>query len=253
MGERVPYTHGGDCRLLAVDPDLAGALAPDVRAAALAHCRAPTILVARGSWAAERLGALPGGIGLLVVEGVLLRRVGVNGRFGAELLGAGDLLRPWQGEDGSLLGATHDWRVIQQARLAVLNEAATRRLARFPPLLGAIAGRAIGRSRRLAVTMAVMHHPRVETRVHMVLWHLATRWGRVRPDGISLPLRLSHSLIADLVAAQRPSVTVSLRHLAERGRVTSRADGWLLHGGPPAELLELQAVDLGAAAGHRDP
>jgi CRP-like cAMP-binding protein len=37
-----------------------------------------------------------GGYGLLVLEGLLLRRVGIEGRYGAELLGPGDLLRPWQ-------------------------------------------------------------------------------------------------------------------------------------------------------------
>jgi hypothetical protein len=39
------------------------------------------------------------GIGLIVLRGRLIRRLGIDGRFGAELLGQGDVLRPWQGED----------------------------------------------------------------------------------------------------------------------------------------------------------
>ena len=42
-------------------------------------------------------------LGLLVLDGLIIRRVGVAGRFGAELLGDGDLLRPWEREDA---GAT---------------------------------------------------------------------------------------------------------------------------------------------------
>ena len=34
-------------------------------------------------------GVARGGFGLLVLDGVLIRRVGVNGRFGAELLSNG--------------------------------------------------------------------------------------------------------------------------------------------------------------------
>jgi CRP-like cAMP-binding protein len=54
----------------------------------------------------------------------------------------------------------------------------------------------------------------------------------VRGDGVLLPLRLSHSLLADLVCARRPSVTVALQRLAE-GRLVERAEtGWILHGDP---------------------
>ncbi len=50
----------------------------------------------------------------------------------------------------------------------------------------------------------------------MLLWHLADRWGRVRSEGVVLPLRLTHSVLADLVAARRPTVTTSLSELARQ-------------------------------------
>jgi CRP-like cAMP-binding protein len=185
------------------------------------------------------------GIGLLVLEGLLIRRVGIDGRFGAELLAEGDLLRPWQGEDiQSTLPHTAGWRVVQPARLAVLDGNAAARFARYPALTGAIAAKLLNRSRCLALMMAIIHNPRIDTRVHMLLWHLADRWGRVRRDGIIVPLRLTHTTIADLVAAQRPTVTGSLTKLTQRELVRPTDEGWLLLGDPPGELLELQEVEV---------
>jgi len=195
----------------------------------------------RGPWKAEQMHVMEDGIGLLVLEGLLIRRVGIDGRFGAELLGDGDLLRPWQGEDLQLaLPHTTGWRVLTRSRLAVLDGRVAERLARYPALTGALAGRALNRARGLCLMMAIVHHPRIEVRLHMLFWHLANRWGRVRSDGVMLPLRLSHSVLADLVAAQRPSVTAALGKLADRKLVFAVRDGWLLCDEPPGELLELR-------------
>jgi hypothetical protein len=203
------------------------------------------MMVPTGRWNTDRMTMLKDGIGLLVLDGLMIRRVGVDGRFGAELLGSGDLLRPWQGEDlDSTVPFTTGWRVIARAQVALLDERVAARLARYPSLTGELTARALERSRRLVLIMAIVHHPRIEVRVHMLFWHLADRWGHVRPDGVVLPLGLSHSVIADLVAAQRPSVTGALGKLVERGLVRNLKDGWLLCGDPPGELLEIQDVDV---------
>ncbi|HEY5317302.1 MAG TPA: Crp/Fnr family transcriptional regulator, partial [Solirubrobacteraceae bacterium] len=190
--------------------------------------------------------------GFLVLEGLLIRRVGVDGRFGAELLGEGDLLRPWQGQGVPLaLPRTTGWRVLEPTRLAVLDAVAAQRFARYPELIGTLVGRALERSRNLAVNMAIVHQPRVDIRLRMLFWHLADRWGLVRNDGISLPLHLTHTVLADLVTARRPTVSSALSELAERGLVRVIDDAWLLSGDPPGELLELQPVvvrDLNAEA-----
>jgi CRP-like cAMP-binding protein len=192
----------------------------------------------------------PGGIGLLVLEGLLIRRVGVDDRYGAELLGEGDLLRPWQGEDGAgTINPSTGWRVLEAARLAVLDEHAARVMAAYPQLTGALVARAVGRSRNLALNMAIIHQARVNVRLLMLLWHLADRWGRVRSEGVALPLRLTHSVLADLVAARRPTVTSSLTELARQELVEPLNRGWLLRGEPPGELLELERVHVGAGAG----
>jgi CRP/FNR family cyclic AMP-dependent transcriptional regulator len=238
------------CQLLVEDPDLAEAVPSDLRARATDECIAPVARLTRGRWTGERPDLPRDGIGLLVLEGLLIRRVGVDGRFGAELLGAGDLLRPWQGEDAEpTLPHTTGWRVLQACRIALLDNRVAGRLSRYPPLTARLVGRALERSRNLAVQMAIVHQPRVHVRLHMLLWHLADRWGRVGMDGISIDLRLSHTVLADLVAARRPTVTAALGDLEKRGLVRRAETGLLLLGDPPGELLELRSMALPHAAG----
>ena len=81
--------------------------------------------------------------------------------------------------------------------------------------------------------MAIAHHPRVDARLLHLLWQLADRWGRVTPQGVSIPLRLTHELLADLVAAQRPSVTLSLQQLERQGEITREGGRLMLIGDPP--------------------
>jgi hypothetical protein len=56
----------------------------------------------------------------------------------------------------------------------------------------------------------------------------------VTPNGVALTLRLTHELLADLVAAQRPSVTLSLQHLERAGRIDRRNGTIFLLGDPPS-------------------
>jgi CRP-like cAMP-binding protein len=90
--------------------------------------------------------------------------------------------------------------------------------------------------------MAIVHQARVDVRLRMLLWHLAGRWGRVRSDATVVPLRLTHTLLADLVAARRPTVTSALADLARRGLMRSSPDGWMLFGDAPVELLDVDAT-----------
>jgi CRP-like cAMP-binding protein len=81
-------------------------------------------------------------------------------------------------------------------------------------------------------------------RLHMLLWYLAGRWGRVRGDGVAVPIRLTHAVLADLVAARRPTVTTALSDLARQGLVRAVDDGWLLAGEPPGDLAGLSHSEL---------
>jgi CRP-like cAMP-binding protein len=242
---RYPDAPSGACQVLREDPWLLEAVPPAARARAVHECVAATLKLPRGRWDAAPAGPPVGGIGLMVIRGLLLRRVGVEGRFGAELLGEGDLLRPWHGEDAQPAFAhTTGWRALAPTELAVLDRRAAYRMARYPEVTGRLVARAIERTRHLSINMAIVHQPRVEIRLHMLLWHLASRWGRVRADGVFLPLRLTHAVLADLAAARRPTVTGALSELGRQGLVISAERGWLLRGDPPGELLELQDVEV---------
>jgi CRP-like cAMP-binding protein len=239
------------CRVLLEDTDLGESLSPGVREAAARELVARVMIVPPGPWQVDELDREA--IGLLVLEGLLIRRVGIDGRYGAELLGQGDLLRPWQGEDESPTAPTATgWRVLRPTQLAVLSDAFARRLTRYPEVLGHIVGRALRRSRNLAMNMAIVHQARVDVRLRVLFWHLAGRWGRVRSDGVFLPLRLTHNDLADLVAARRPTVTTALADLARAGTVVSTGNGWLLTGEPPGELLAFGAMPSTLTAAQPD-
>lgn len=234
------------CQVLVADPDLAEGLSGRRLERAQRECIAGCVVVDAGPWEPERneAAAVRGGLGLLVLEGLLVRRVGRCGRFGAELLGPGDLLRPWQhdGEDATLPFET-SFRVMQRLNVALLDLAFAARLGPYPEISAALVGRALQRSRTLAVNIAIAHHPRIDHRLLLLLWHVADRWGRVTPTGIRIPLRLPHTLLADLVAARRPSVTSGLQKLEREGRVTRDEDHiFFLHGEPPTELYEVAAT-----------
>jgi CRP-like cAMP-binding protein len=107
------------------------------------------------------------------------------------------------------------------------------------------------RSRQLAVNMAIVHQARVDVRLHLLFWHLAGRWGRVRSDGIVVPLRLTHTVLADLVAARRPTVTSALSDLSRRGLVRAVSEGWLLSEPPPGRGSRPPAPRT--ARSERDP
>jgi CRP/FNR family cyclic AMP-dependent transcriptional regulator len=174
------------------------------------------------------------GYGLLVLDGVLVRRVGYGGRFGAELLAAGDLLRPWDFEGDDTIGFETTWRALAGSRLAVLDVHWTERMARYTQVGPALAGRALARSRRLAAMMAIAQQPRLDERLWMLFWELADRHGRVHPDGVHVDLPLTHEVLSHLVAARRPSVSGALTKLAAQGRLRRDGRAWVLSGDPPA-------------------
>jgi CRP/FNR family cyclic AMP-dependent transcriptional regulator len=234
-------TNETPCQVLREDAELGEAVGAEHREQAIAECLAETVGLARGRWRAGGEPKLRDGIGLLILDGLLLRRVGIDGRFGAELLGEGDLLRPWQ-DSASILSHTTGWRVLETTRLALLDGLAAQRMAAYPALTGKLVGRALERSRNLAVNMAIVQQARVSTRLLMLLWHMANRWGRVGSEGVIMPLHLTHSVLGDLVAARRPTVTSALSQLTRKELVRPSGRGWLLFGDPPGELLELQDI-----------
>ena len=232
------------CHVLLDDPDLGAALSGRRLERAEQECIAAEAVVAKGVWKPEEAEGeqARGGIGLLILDGLVVRRVGTDGRYGAELLGPGDLLRPWEhdGEDATVPFET-SFHVIERMRLAVLDLKAAARMAPYPEIVGALMGRAMQRARHFAVSMAIAHYPRIDRRLLLFLWHVADRWGRVTPEGVRIPMRLTHTLLADLVAARRPSVTTALAQLEHEGYVARHDNLIVLRGEPPTDFHETAA------------
>jgi CRP-like cAMP-binding protein len=224
--------------LLDVDPDLGQFVPPEQ--AADAHRRLLVRLrrIDTGPWAAASLAvADPGHLGLLLLDGVVMREVLTTDVAATELLGAGDVIRPWRlAEETALLQSQMRWSVLCDARVAVLDRRLAQQLTAFPEVLSLVLERMAARSQRLAIAQAIAQINRVDQRLLTLFWHLAERWGRMTPDGIAVPLTLSHRLLGQLVGARRPTVSTALGELAAQGRVLRRADGsWLLPGSPPGE------------------
>ncbi len=243
VGENDRGFAGRTVRLLDHDAELAQTLTGSERAQARRACVALEVSLEPGPWLlGQSAQQAESGYGLLVLGGLLSRRIGHNGRFGAELLGAGDLLRPLQDSDHPSLPVSTQWSVLLPARLAVLDMDFAKRAASFPGLAVGLTARVLARSRNLALNMLIVHNPRTDARLHMLFWYLAERWGRVRPDGIILRLPLTHTQLAELVAASRPTVSAALATLTDDGVLKREGRFWILRGEPPGELRQIDSA-----------
>ncbi|HEV2061708.1 MAG TPA: hypothetical protein VGR12_02555 [Solirubrobacteraceae bacterium] len=225
-------------RLLDEDPGLVDAVPDEDVEAARAAARAPVILATHGRWQPPPPPTSAPFVGLLLLDGVLAHEISLGGTGCTELLGRGDLLRPRpHSASGSSLACDVSFYVDEPARIAILDGSFMRASARWPSLMSEMVARCTRRSQALATQLAITFLTGSDVRVHALLWHLADRWGRVAPDGVVLPLQLSHERLARLVRGRRPAISQGLKLLANRGAVERRADGtWLLRGGPPEEL-----------------
>lgn len=225
--------NGDRVDLLERDPELARLLAPLVRRRSGARLWARTMTLPRGPWEPESREPSQGHLGFLVLDGLLGRRVLLDDRGRSlELLGRGDLFRPWQEDSASFSRVS--WTVIEPSAVAILDEAFAARARKAPQVLESLTDRALQRSRRLAESAAIANTVGVEERLLLLLWQLTELWGTKAPGGAVLPFRLSHQTLADLVGARRPTVSLALRSLTERKELR-RADsgGWILAGNPP--------------------
>jgi CRP/FNR family cyclic AMP-dependent transcriptional regulator len=228
--------------VLKVDPDLGRRLSGRRGAKARIALLAPVVELAPGAWSPrESLGA--GDVwGALVLDGTLLRDVVLTGVACSELIGPGDVFSPLDLDvEERMVPSDVAWSVLEGTRLLLLDGELAAAAAGWPEILVELLHRKAARSFRLGVQMAICQLPRVETRLLLILWHLAERWGHVGLDDVALPLQLSHRLLGQMVGARRPTVTLALARLDEAGLVHRHDDGvWVLHGHRPGRLGALQ-------------
>jgi CRP/FNR family cyclic AMP-dependent transcriptional regulator len=218
--------------LLDEDPDLAVGVPAEEAELARARAVASVIALAPPRWDTAGLVARaePGWLGLFVLDGLLIRRVEVGRRPACELFGPTDLIRPWD-TDGAYdpLPITVDWLVLKCTRLAVLDTSFALRVARWPTITSRIVSRVAQRARYLTLTHAVTHLPRAYVRLLILFWLLAERWGKVGTEGVYVTLPLTHEVLAMLIGAHRPTVTIALQRLTRAGfLIRETSDRWLL-------------------------
>lgn len=218
--------------LLDADPDLATEVPAEELELARGRAVAAVIELEPPSWdtAGVSRRAEPGWLGLFVIGGLLIRRVEVGKRSACELFGPTDVIRPWD-TDGEYdpLPINVEWLVLKPTRLAVLDTAFVLRIARWPMITSRLVSRVAQRARYLTLTHAVTHLPRAYARLLILFWLLAERWGRVSADGVYVTLPLTHEVLAMLIGAHRPTVTIALQRLTRAGfLIRQGTDRWLL-------------------------
>jgi hypothetical protein len=236
--------------VLEADPSIGTHLEPSSLIAADREALAPMLRLDRGPWDWERIQMQPGNsLGMLVLEGMLTRRHEVGELSFVEILGAGDLLRPWSSEESTTLASAVSWQVVAPAQLALLDHDFALRTRHWPEIAVALLERCNLHTRSLGITLAIHGAVRVRDRVLLMLWHLADRWGHVTPRGTVLPISLTHETLAQLIGARRSPVTVALGELRRDGLVRRERRGvWLLIGEPPVEISLARSQSEGESA-----
>jgi len=232
-----PATPGTGARqrsrilLLEADPELGNLLEPAALQRARSELTVTWSPLETGPWDVARLRtASIANAGLLVLSGVVAREVALAGDVSTELLGAGDLIRPFGvADEAQILDASVRWNVIGSGRVAILDSGLMSRAAAYPGIAAMLMERIEARARRLATVKAIAQLTRVDERLVALVRHYCERWGRVTADGLLLPLCLSHRMLGELVGARRPSVSTAAAALERSGRLVRRTDGtWLL-------------------------
>lgn len=237
---------GPTVRVLEVDRELALRIPPSEVDEARRRLVAPVRRLSPGICDVPADGR-HGHLGYLVLGGLIARDLVLADNVSTELLGEGDVLEPWSSaSDEMLVRYRVFWHVLLPVRLAVLDASFARALAEWPQVIATLFERAVRRTTRLEVHQALLQLSPVETRLLVLFWHLAERWGRVTPAGIVLPLPLTHQVLGQLVGSRRASVTTALKAVTASGVVERQEDGsWLLLGDPPDELSHLQWASSG--------
>lgn len=228
-------------RLFEVDPDLGRCLTPEehhsvdslvvpARTVPDNHVEVSTLLVEANAF------------GALVLEGMLIRHVRIGDRPSLRLLGSGDVFFIG-GEPSTGLLAESRCSADAGTRIALLGKNILIAAHRAPRILQGLLARIAEQAERDAAHLAISQLPRVEHRLMAIMWLLAEKWGYVTPAGTVLPLSLTHETLGGLIGARRPTVSLALGELAERGQLRRGDRGWLIVEPPPDASADWQVAD----------
>lgn len=185
----------------------------------------------------------------LILEGMVLSCLQLTDQPTLRLTGPGDLISP--ARPTTRMPCTVESRAIGDTRVAMLDDRVLATCQRWPRMFAALHFKSAEQAERSALQLAICQLPRVTDRLLALMWLLAESWGRVTPSGVTLPIALTHDALGGMIGARRPTVTLALGDLAERGAVVKQDLGWLLLEplAPPADLHRLADAPVLFAAG----
>lgn len=240
---------GPRIRLLEAEPDLGRFLTSEEMSEAR-RVTMPVLTMGRGVVDVESRLRAAGAFGAVIVEGVLMHRLVFGDHPALRLLGPGDVLSR-EGDAGPGPVSHSVYRAPGQLRIALFDDHMLAACQHFPRLFAGLHVRMGEQHQRLAAQLVICQLPRVEDRILGLLWLLAETWGHVTPNGTTLPVALTHDALGECIGARRPTVSLALKALADRGAVLRQKDGWVLlepladaPSTPPVRLRE-GAVTLG--------
>ncbi len=226
-------------RIFEVEPDLARFLSDEDRTEA-ERLLVPVLTVERGPL--DVAHALGEAFGAVVLEGMVLQRLQLGSHLTMKVFGPGDLLA--RGSDsGSMLIGDLTFSALEGTRLALLGAEFLLATRRWPALVAGLHLRAGEQAERVAVQLAICQLPRVEERLLSLFWWLAESWGRVTSTGTMLPMAITHDVLGALVGARRPTVTLAVGDLVQRGAIARQDRGWLLLEPPPGPARRAAEID----------
>lgn len=173
------------------------------------------------------VGDPAGWLGLLVVDGLALVQVDAGRAPIGWLVGAEDVVRPWEMLELSLL-APASWQILTPMRLALLDADFARRVAGVPAIADALLAKSMQTSHWLFAKSLVTGTAVIEERLLLLFALLGERWGKATSAGVVVAMPLTHQVLATLIGARRPSVSTALRALSTAGMLRRIEDGWLL-------------------------
>lgn len=224
--------------LLEVEPDIGRFLTSAERVVVSRLVSVPVATVLRGEFTLRGEGK---SFAALVLEGMLFQRLRVGHQVALRLLGPGDILAVG-GTLRSPLLTQAECRAAAPTQLALLGDEVLSAARRWPRLMAGLHARIGEQSERLAIQLVICQIPRVEERLLALLWLLAESWGRVTPEGTAVPVSLTHEALGELIGARRPTVTLALKELTERGAIVRQDGSWLLVESPPEPIGEMPSI-----------
>lgn len=166
-------------------------------------------------------------LGLVLLEGLAVVQVSAGRAPIGWLVGADDVVRPWEMREASLLRSA-SWLALLPLRIALLDGDFAHRASGLGSVADALLAKLAQTSHWLFAKSLVTGTSVIEERLLLLFALLGERWGKATSAGVVVATPLTHQVLATLIGARRPSVSTALRELSGAGLLRRIDEGWLL-------------------------